>query len=142
MALLAMLLLHTGLQAQSASIFHQQGTAVHGYDVVAFFTDSNAVAGHPDYHYQWQGVNWLFASAAHRDAFAAAPERFAPQYGGFCAYGTAGGYKAPTQIETWTIVDGKLYFNYNNKVKNLWSKNIPALVSKADSNWVKIKDKE
>ncbi len=140
--MLAALLLHTGLQAQSASIFHQQGTALHGYDVVAFFTDSTAVAGKTEHHYEWQGVTWLFASKAHRDAFAADPVHYAPQYGGFCAYGTAGGYKAPTQIETWTIVDGKLYFNYNAKVKALWSKDIPGLVNKADLNWQKIKDKE
>lgn len=140
--MLAALLLYTGLQAQSASIFHQQSTALHGYDVVAFFTDSTAVPGKADHHYEWQGVSWLFASPAHRDAFAADPLRYAPQYGGFCAYGTAGGYKAPTQIETWTIVNGKLYFNYNAKVKALWSKDIPGLIKKADVNWQLIKDKE
>ena len=73
------------------------------------------------------------------DALCPSPEKYAPQYGGYCAFGTADGHKAPTQAETWTIVDDKLYFNYNLKVKDLWNKNMKANIEKADKNWPTVK---
>ena len=75
------------------------------------------------------------------ESFKKSPEKYAPQYGGYCAYGTAGGHKAPTQTETWTIVDGKLYFNYNEKVKESWNKEQAKLIEKANTQWPLIKDK-
>jgi hypothetical protein len=71
--------------------------------------------------------------------FAVDPEKYAPQYGGYCAYGTADGHKAPTETDTWTIDNNKLYFNYNQKVKELWNKDRPGLIKKADEQWPKIK---
>ncbi|MNY62728.1 hypothetical protein D3C86_1995980 [compost metagenome] len=67
---------------------------------------------------------------------------YIPQYGGYCAYGTSEGHKAPTEAETWTIVDDKLYFNYNMKVKNNWSKTREEFIEKADIQWPLIKDKQ
>ena len=70
------------------------------------------------------------------------PQKYAPQYGGYCAYGTSQAHKAPTETDTWSIVNDKLYFNYNKKVQALWLKDQPALIKKADTNWPEIKDKE
>jgi hypothetical protein len=76
------------------------------------------------------------------EAFKANPEKYAPQYGGFCAYGTSEGHKAPTQPDAWTIVNDKLYFNYNKDVKVLWNKNQSERIKKADENWIEIKGKK
>ena len=92
--------------------------------------------------YNWQGVNWFFASQSDLDSFKVNPEKYAPQYGGYCAYGTAEGHKAPTETDTWTIVDGKLYFNFNKKVKQYWLKDQSSLIKKADAQWPGLKDKE
>ncbi|HEY6900870.1 MAG TPA: YHS domain-containing (seleno)protein, partial [Puia sp.] len=85
---------------------------------------------------------WCFSSPKNLEAFKASPEKYAPQYGGYCAYGTSQGHKAPTEVDTWTVLDGKLYFNYNQKVKAMWTKDQPALIKKADETWPTLKDKE
>lgn len=136
------LLMSVQVFAQKATVFNTGGTAIHGYDAVAFFTDSKPEKGKAQFSYKWQDVNWLFASNKNLEAFKATPEKYAPQYGGYCAYGTADGHKAPTEINTWTIADGKLYFNYNNNVKSMWLKDQKHLIEKADKNWPEIKDKE
>ncbi len=128
--------------AQKASVFNTKGVAINGYDVVAFFTDSNAIKGNAVFSIQWQGASWWFASPEHAAAFSASPEKYAPQYGGYCAYGTSEGHKAPTEIDTWSIRNGKLYFNYNKKVQGLWLKDQQHLIEKADTQWPLIKDKE
>ena len=74
-------------------------------------------------------------SKANRDAFAADPARYAPQYGGFCAFGMAGGYKAAGDPVAFSVVDGKLYLNYNRDVQKQWTTDVPGFVSKADRNW-------
>lgn len=132
----------SAIQAQKAEIFSTEGKAIHGYDVVAFFEDSGAVQGSEHFAYEWKGVTWLFSTQANKDAFIANPSKYEPQYGGYCAYGTSNGYKAPTEINTWTLLNGKLYFNYNTKVKEAWDKNQSAYIQKADANWIVIKDKE
>ena len=99
--------------AQKSSVFNTKGVAINGYDVVAFFSDSNAIKGDVAFAFHWQGVDWLFTNNQHRETFKNAPEKYAPAYGGYCAYGTADGHKAPTEIDTWTITGGKLYFNYH-----------------------------
>lgn len=127
--------------AQRAAIFAPEGKAIKGYDPVAFFTDSKPVKGADSLSYKWENAIWLFASRANLESFKAAPEKYAPQYGGYCAYGTSEGHKAPTETDTWTIVDGKLYFNYNRKVKELWTKDTKARIEKANQQWPVIKDK-
>jgi len=131
-----------GARAQTSAVFIADGKAIKGYDPVAFFTESRAVMGKDSLRYQWQGASWCFASRKDLESFTANPEKFAPQYGGYCAYGTAQGHKAPTQVETWSVIDGKLYFNYNLKVKEAWSKDRTAMIQKADRNWPGLKDKE
>src|SRR5258708_18076638 len=130
------------VNAQKSAVYAPDGIALNGYDAVAFFTQGKPVKGSSDYSLKWNDANWLFSSKADLESFKGSPEKYAPQYGGYCAYGTAEGHKAPTQADTWTIVDDKLYFNYNKKVKELWSKNRSALIDSANKNWVLLKDKE
>jgi YHS domain-containing protein len=111
------------------------GTAVKGYDVVAYFEDGRALEGSSDFEVEWHGATWRFASAEHRDRFAADPQRYAPQYGGYCAYGMAKGKAVGIDPQAWTIVDGKLYLNYSKKVQALWEQDVPGYVARADANW-------
>ena len=127
--------------AQKSEIFVSSGKAIKGYDPVAFFKDAKAVKGNDSLTFTYKNATWLFANAENLEAFKSSPEKFEPQYGGYCAYGTANGYKAPTQTDTWTIADGKLYFNYNQKVKEAWNKQQAPLIEKANANWPLIKDK-
>ena len=130
------------VHAQKSAVYVAGGKAIKGYDPVAFFADSKPVMGRDSLTLAWNGANWFFADRAHLESFRATPEKYAPQYGGYCAYGTSQGHKAPTEVDTWSVVDGKLYFNYNKKVKELWVKDQPGLIRKADANWPMIKDKE
>jgi YHS domain-containing protein len=109
--------------------------AVHGYDVVAYFTDGAPVRGRPEFSHQWQGATWRFANAAHRDEFVRAPERYAPQFGGYCAWAVSQGYTADIDPEAWKIVEGKLYLNYSKKVQRTWEQDIPGNIAKAIANW-------
>lgn len=111
------------------------GTAVDGYDVVAYFQDGRAVEGTREYAYEWEGATWRFASAEHRDLFAASPGRYAPQYGGFCAYAVSQGTTADIDPEAWKIVDGKLYLNLSRSIQEIWLRDIPGYISLADQNW-------
>ncbi len=129
------------LHAQKSAIYVANGKAIKGYDPVAFFTQMKPVMGKDSLITQCNGANWYFADRMNLEAFKAAPEKYAPQYGGYCAYGCSQGHKAPTEVGTWTVVDGKLYFNYNQKVKEMWVKNQPALIKKADETWPTIKEK-
>ena len=136
------LLFTTQLIAQKSAIFKTGEEAIRGYDVVAYFNDGKAVKGDKTITREWNGAQWNFSSKANLDSFSANPEKYAPQYGGYCAYGTADGHKAPTDPNAWTILDGKLYFNYNKQVQEMWKKKQPEFIKKADTNWPKIKDQE
>jgi YHS domain-containing protein len=109
--------------------------ALGGYDVVAYFTEGKPVAGQAAHEAHWNGARWRFASAEHRERFLREPKRFAPRYGGYCAYAVSRGYTAPVAPEAWRIVDGKLYLNYSKDVQTLWEREIPANIKKADTNW-------
>ncbi len=130
----------TATFAQQSEIFTVNGKAIRGYDVVAFFAASTPVKGEEQFSHTWKNAVWLFSSIENRELFKNNPEKYAPQYGGYCAYGMSGGYKAPTVIETWKIIDQKLYFNYSLKVQELWNKDIPGHIQKADSNWPKVRN--
>lgn len=115
------------------------GVAINGYDPVAYFTDHKPVKGSDKYTAVHEGATFHFASAKHRDAFTANPEHFAPQYGGYCAYGTAQGHKAPTEPQAFTIADGKLYLNYNDNVATRWRADVDGNIEKANANWDTVK---
>ncbi len=121
------------------AFFNTGGVAIEGTDPVAYFTEGKPVSGSPDITHDYAGVTWRFASAANREAFAADPARYAPQYGGYCAWAVSQGYTAPTVAEAWRIEDGKLYLNYSKSVRRQWSEDIPGNVEKADANWPGLK---
>ena len=84
---------------------------------LAYFQQKQPVKGSPQFSFKWMEVTWLFSSAANRDQFATDPQRYAPQYGGYCSYAVSQGHTAPIDPEAWRIVDGKLYINYSKGVQ-------------------------
>ncbi len=121
--------------AWAGEFYEPEGVAVRGFDVVAYFTDHKPVKGSSRYTVFFRGSLFQFASAEHRNAFLADPTRFAPQYGGFCAYGTARGYKAASDPEAFTVVDEKLYLNYSVAVRDRWREGLPEVIAAGDRNW-------
>ena len=138
MALTLVLVCGPTAVAHAASTINQSlfgGVAIEGADPVAYFLEGRAVAGSSDFTHDWDGAEWHFASAANRDAFAADPDRYAPRYGGYCAWAVSKGSTAGIDPEAWTIVDGALYLNYSKSVQATWAKDIPGNIAKADTNW-------
>ena len=113
--------------------------AVQGYDVVSYFTDGKPVKGSSDISLPYDDSNWQFANAAHKDMFAADPDKFMPQYGGLCAGGMAMGVSVPANPDNWVIVDGKLYMLSGSKADlDEWLKNAAANIKEADANFAKM----
>ena len=115
------------------SFFNNQ--AAGGYDVVAYFTDDAAVKGSNKFKSEHLGADFHFASLAHKTTFDADPAHYAPQYGGHCAYAVSQGYTASGDPEQWTIVDDKLYLNYNKDVLTTWRTDTAGFIKLADQNW-------
>ncbi len=111
------------------------GKAIKGYDPVAYFTEGKPVKGDGDYSFEWNGATWNFASAENLQAFSDNPEKYAPQYGGYCAWAVSQGYTAKIDPDAWTIHDGKLYLNYSKGVRSQWLQDVPGNVAKGDNNW-------
>ena len=139
-ALAAILGVGIGAPARAAepAVFSAGGAAIRGYDPVAYFTEGKPVRGKAEFSQIWNGAAWHFASAENRDRFKAEPAKYAPQYGGYCAYAVSKGYLAPVDPTAWRIVDGKLYLNYNADIQKTWLSDIPGYLSRADENWPKI----
>lgn len=121
--------------AFAGEYFERDGVAISGYDPVAYFVDMKPVKGSPEIDAGYKGSTFHFSTAANRDRFAANPDRFAPQYGGYCAYGMAKGYKAKIDPAAFTVIDGKLFLNYNDTVRAQWLSDISGYIRKADANW-------
>jgi YHS domain-containing protein len=135
----AMLFFATAAAALAGDFFETGGTAIRGYDPVAYFSENKPVRGSPAYTADFGGSKFHFASASNRDAFTADPARYVPQYNGFCAFGVAGGYKAAIDPAAFTVVNGRLYLNYNRDIQRKWSRDIPGFVDKADRNWPQVR---
>jgi len=115
--------------------------AVGGYDPVAFFTDHKPVNGDPGISAAYQGANYIFASKAHKELFESAPGKYAPQCGGFCAFGVSVGALFPVDISTWQVRDGKLYLNLNKTILKKFNADFDANVAKAEKNWPALVEK-
>ena len=137
-ALLALLLVACAATAHGGEFFEKDGVAIRGYDPVAYFTEKKPVRGSPAHKAEFKGSTFHFASQANRDAFKADPAKYAPRYDGYCAFGVAGGYKAAIDPAAFTIVEDKLYLNYNSGVQRQWRGDIPGFVSKAEKNWPQV----
>jgi YHS domain-containing protein len=114
------------------------GTALQGYDPVAYFKEGKPVKGKSEYRYDWMGAKWYFSSAGNRDAFAKEPEKYAPQFGGYCAWAVSLGKTANIDPQAWKIVDGKLYLNYSKDVQKMWEGDIPGNIKKGQENWPRL----
>lgn len=114
---------------------NNNGLAIQGYDPVAYFTQDAAIEGSAEFTATHQGATYQFASADNRDLFAADPAKYAPAYGGFCAYAVANGYTAKVDPAAYSVVDGKLYLNYSKGVRSRWQNDVAGNISKGDANW-------
>lgn len=112
-----------------------EGVMLHGYDPVAYFTEGKAVAGRRDIDLVWSGVRWRFASVANREAFATTPDRYAPQFGGYCAWAVSRNYVADVDPKAFAIVDGKLYVNYSSLVAARWRLDRDTNIARGHQNW-------
>lgn len=124
--------------AQKAEVFSTSKGAIKGFDPVAYFTEEKPVMGTEEFTYTWKEATWHFASSENLEKFKKNPEKYSPQYGGYCAYGIAQGYAVKIEPEAWEIVEGKLYLNYNLKVQEDWQLKKQEYIATADSNWPKV----
>ena len=116
--------------------------AINGYDPVAYHNQERPVLGKAAYALEWNYATWHFASADNRDRFAANPQRWAPRYGGYCAWAVAHGYVARTDPDAWRIVDDHLYLNYSLSVQARWEQDIPGYIRNANASWPNLLDDE
>lgn len=115
-----------------------ENVAIRGYDPVAYFREGKPHLGSPEFAAQHDGATWWFASAEDKALFVADPEKYMPAFGGFCAYGTSRGYLVKIEPEAWSIVDGRLYLNYDLGVRDTWAKDPKGYIAKANANWPKL----
>lgn len=126
--------------AAEPEAFATNGIAINGYDPVAYFTESKPVEGDPSITSDWMGAKIQFASAEHKAMFDTDPEKYAPKYGGYCAYAVSKGYTATTDPAAWSIYEDRLYLNFSKSVRALWSVRKGSRVRSADANWPGVLD--
>jgi YHS domain-containing protein len=134
-------LLLTGFGSIAVGQSQVDDVAIKGYDTVAYFTAGKALKGNKSFTFQWHDMTWYFLTKENRDLFAASPEKYAPQYDGYCAWAMTEARKALTDPEVWTIVNGKLYLNCSRTAYEKWGRDIPGNIKKADTNWLKFDGK-
>lgn len=120
---------------------HKQQGAINGADVVAYYSlkeGKKSVKGDKNISYEYQGAIWYFSTAENRDLFSKEPEKYLPQYGGYCAFAASHGFTKSIKPDYWHIVDGKLYLNYNFFADRKWNKDRGAAIERADKNWPKL----
>lgn len=133
--LISILLITTAAGAASKVNTNTNGFAIHGYDTVAYFTIGKYIEGKKNLAYEWMGAKWLFTNKEHKELFIENPDKYAPRYGGYCAYGVAVDALFDVDPKAWTIVDGELYLNKNLDVRKTWKQDISGNISKTDRNW-------
>ncbi len=116
-----------------------EGIAIHGYDLVGYFEEEAALEGSPEHEYELGGATFRFANEQHREQFAADPEAYLPEFGGYCSLGVGNGYKDGMHPEAFDIFDGKLYFNLTPSIHQGWLRNYESRIETAEGNWPEIK---
>jgi YHS domain-containing protein len=129
------ILRHFTACSQQPEVYSTSGVAVNGYDVVSYFTELKPVKGSKEYSFKWKDAEWMFSSDKNLELFKSNPEKYAPQFGGYCAFGTAEGHTAPTKPDAWTVVDDKLYLNYNTDVMRMWREKKLEYIKQGNKNW-------
>ena len=109
--------------------------ALDGYDAVSYFSPEGPVQGRPEFSTDWNGARWQFSSAAHLAAFQREPERYAPQFGGYCAYAVGSGYTARSDPAAWHVENGRLYLNFDAAVREQWLARRQELIAAGERNW-------
>jgi YHS domain-containing protein len=135
--LLIVLLLLAGLREEAMGNSPDIDIAIKGYDTVSYFKTGKALKGNEEFTFKWHDKIWYFSTGENRDLFAENPEKYAPQYDGYCAWAMTEARKARTDPEVWEIVDGKLYLQCSQAAYEKWSRDIPGHIKKADKNWGK-----
>ena len=142
MGFLLVLFLLTLLSDITAGKSLKHDIAINGYDAVAYFSNGKALQGDEAFTFNWHNLTWYFLNREDMDLFMSNPEKYAPQYDGYCAWAMTEGQKAQTDPEVWKIVEGKLYLSCSRSAYEKWSTDIPGNIKKADENWLKFKGKE
>jgi len=132
------LVLLAGVAGLAVGNSQMNNVAIKGYDTISYFKDSTALKGTELFTFQWHDMIWYFSSQENLDLFATSPEKYAPQYDGYCAWAMSEGRKAQTDPEVWKIFRGKLYLNCSMEAYEKWSRDIPGNIKKADTNWLKL----
>ena len=134
--LILMLFIAIGsIQTHAQNQFLKNGEALQGYDPVAYFESNKPIKGDKEISTTYNGAVYHFSSEKNKETFLKKPAQYEPQFGGYCAYGVSKNHNSPTDPQAFTIVDDKLYLNYNLKVKELWSKDREERIKKANENW-------
>lgn len=113
-------------------------TGAGGFDVVGYFEQGQALKGSAEFQSEYQGAQWRFASTDHQARFEANPERYAPAYGGYCAWAVSQGYLAKGDPQHWSIVDGRLYLNYNQDIQDRWLADTTGFIRQANAHWPQV----
>ena len=115
------------------------GVAIKGYDPVAYFTEGRPIKGSAEFTKEWLGASWHFASATNREAFVGDPEKYMPQFGGYCSKAMSDGVVKSLDPDAWRIIDGKLYVYSSKKGRKVFGEDIPGRSAKAKANWATIR---
>lgn len=117
-----------------------QGLAIKGHDPVAYFVEGKPMQGRSELSHSIGGATYWFANDRNLQAFKAEPAKYLPQYGGYCAYGVAQGFKPDIDPTAFRVVEGKLYLNLSPAVQTRWLGDVPGFVTRANQNWSQLKD--
>ena len=120
---------------------NDKGVILDGYDAVAFFTDNKPVKGDQQFQYTYEDAIYYFASKEHLDSFKTSPEKYKPQFGGWCAYAVSLGRVAPIDVNTFSIVNGRLVIQHNQHAVNGWNKDVQGNLALADKYWPKVSER-
>lgn len=133
-----LLFLLSACSGQKDKIYSTRKGAIDGYDPVSYFMGGQPTKGEQAFSCQWQGAMWYFITDENRQLFEANPEKYAPQYGGYCAYAISQGYTAKIDPNAWKIVEDKLYLNYGDDIQAKWEADQDEYIMYADANWPKV----
>lgn len=129
------------VMGQKPEIYNTKAGAIRGYDPVAYFVSGKAEKGDSLFTQQYKGADWYFTSAENLETFKANPEKYIPQFGGYCAYAVSQNYTYAGDPLAFTVVDGKLYLNASPGVAKKWSANREEYIQSANTNWPAVLNK-
>lgn len=122
------------------AVYLNDSVAISGHDPVAYFTVKTPTKGSAKFSTKHDNATYWFASEENRAAFVADPAKYTPQYGGYCAFAASFGKKAPADPMQWSVVDGKLYLNYDARIQKQWQADVPGFIKQADAKWPAVKN--